>query len=196
MPHIHDNPDQHDITVSGWIVRQADGEWRCLVHYHRKMDVLMQIGGHIELNETPWQTIAHELEEESGYDLQDLSILQFTSDRIEQTDNVIHPTPFTMNTHLVGNEHYHSDLGFGFVADAAPKHAVQDGESNDLRWLTLDELITGAEGGEVLVDVVNTYRFLLSHIDMFAKVPADSFSMDKPKITSVTYKRGAPGEKS
>lgn len=61
MPHIHTKPDQHDMTASAYILRQENGVWKCLVHFHKKVEKLMQVGGHIELNETPWQTITHEL---------------------------------------------------------------------------------------------------------------------------------------
>lgn len=196
MPHIHTQPDQHDMTVSAYIVRRVDDEWKCLVHYHKKMDVLMQIGGHIELNETPWQTMAHELAEESGYTLAELDIVQCTSDRIAETDNVSHPTPFAMNTHLVGNEHFHSDTCYGFVAEAEPCTIVAEGESQDLRWLTLAELHEGVSRGDVLKDVAAIYDFLLAHIDTWVRVPAESFSVDKPHVAGVTYKRGAAGEVS
>ena len=194
MPHIHNQPNQHDITVSGWIVREINGEWKCLVHYHKKMDVLMQIGGHIELNETPWQAMAHELEEESGYKLGDVDVLQFTADQIPTTTNVSHPTPFSMNTHLVGNEHFHSDICYGFVAGTEPIFQVAEGETNDLRWMSLFELDNGAIHGEVLKDVAATYRFLISHVNEYVYVPAANFSIDKPLVATATYKRGAPGQ--
>jgi len=49
MSHIHTQPGQHDMTVSAFIVRQVDGEWKCLVHLHKKAGKLMQVGGHVEL---------------------------------------------------------------------------------------------------------------------------------------------------
>lgn len=194
MPHIHTQPDQHDMTVSAYIVRFINDEWRCLVHYHKKMDVLMQIGGHIELHETPWRAMAHELAEESGYELDELKILQFTSDRITGTDNVTHPIPFAMNTHLVGNEHFHSDTCYGFVAEAEPRSEVAEDESSDLRWLTLDELNSGVVKGEVLKDVAAMYDFLLAHMNTLVQLPASNFSTDKPQVAGATYKRGAAGE--
>ncbi len=196
MPHIHNKPDQHDITVSAWIVRKVGDNWKCLVHYHKKMDVLMQIGGHIELNETPWQAMSHELIEESGYELTDLHVLQVMTDRISGTDNIIHPVPFSVNTHLVGNGHYHSDLCYGFIADDIPKKNVDEHESSDLRWLTLDELIDGAKSSTVLKDVTATYQYLVKNIDCYVEVKAESFSTEKPASASVTYKRGKPGEKA
>lgn len=110
MPHIHTEPDQHDMTVSAYIIRRENDDWKCLVHFHRKIEKLMQIGGHIELNETPWQSVAHEIEEESGYEIKQLQVLQPTTRRVTEVSNLSHPVPFSMNTHNVGDDHYHSDM--------------------------------------------------------------------------------------
>lgn len=194
MPHIHNEPDQHDMTVSGYIVRVDGDEPRCLVHMHKKIGKLMQIGGHIELTETPWAAIAHELEEESGYRLSELKVVQYTADRVVDAGNVSHPTPFLMNTHNVGNEHYHSDLCFGFVAQGLPAQNMADGESVDLRWLTLRELREAAKDGEALQDVSNMYTFLIGHLETYVLVPAQDFSVGKPGNIGLTYKHGAPGK--
>lgn len=194
MPHIHNEPGQHDMTVSGYIVCVDGNEPRCLVHMHKKIGKLMQIGGHIELNETPWAAIAHELEEESGYQLSELQVVQYTADRVIDASNVSHPTPFLMNTHNVGNEHYHSDLCFGFVARGLPMQNMANGESADLRWLTLGELREAAKNGEALQDVSNMYTFLIEHLGTYVNVPATDFSTEKPSIAEATYKHGAPGK--
>lgn len=193
MAHIHVQPDQHDITVSAWILLCGNDQWKCLVHFHKKMEKLMQIGGHIELNETPWQSIAHELAEESGYDLSELEVLQHTADRPVAKDYINHPTPFMMNTHNVGNEHFHSDVSYGFVAYAKPTGHVAKGESADLRWLSIDEIRALADSGEALPDAAHIYRFLLEHVDTYVRVPADSYSLEKPQKPAATYKYGAPG---
>ena len=104
------------------------------------------------------------------------------------------PKPFLMNTHNVGNEHYHSDICFGFVANGLPAQNMADGESADLRWLTLNELRAAAKNGEALQDVSNMYTFLVEHLDTYANVPARDFSVDKPGIAGATYKHGAPGK--
>ena len=152
----------------------------------------MQIGGHIELDETPWQTVAHELKEESGYNLEDLDVLQYTSDSLKEAGNITHPTPLLVNTHNVGNDHYHSDLCYGFVAQRPPSHTVDSSESADLRWLTIDELIKGADDGTVLKDVLYIYEFLLAHRETMNLIPASDYSLDKPVSIGMTYKRGAP----
>lgn len=193
MAHIHTEPNQHDMTISAYIVRRVAGEWKCLVHFHKKVEMLMQIGGHIELDETPWQTVAHELEEESGYKLDQLKVLQYTGDRVTEAGNVTHPTPLLVNTHNVGNDHYHSDLCYGFLASTEPNATVATGESADIRWLTLSELRFGANNKSVLQDVTHIYEFLLRHIEVLVPVEATSFSLAKPQSIGMTYKVGAPG---
>ena len=193
MPHIHTQPNQHDMTVSGYIVRTDGDEPLCLVHMHKKMGKLMQVGGHIELNETPWQAIAHELEEESGYQLHELEVVQHTADRVVESHNISHPVPFLMNTHNVGDDHYHSDLCYGFVAQGTPLGAVSGDESVDLRWLSLDELRRQSIDGDVLDDVYQIYSFLLGHLHTYATVVATQFSLGKPQRAGATYRYGAPG---
>lgn len=193
MPHIHTEPNQHDITVSAYIVRHEHGEWKCLVHFHQKFQSLMQIGGHLELNETPWQAMVHELIEESGYQVGDVQVVQPRDDRMAETAAVIHPVPFAMNTHNVGNMHFHSDLCYGFVAKNLPSVSPSEGESDDLRWLTLSELEGCASRGEAPSDAVSIYHYLVDGLDSYHFVDADTFSLEKPSNSLVTYKTGAPG---
>lgn len=189
MPHIHTQPGQHDITVSGYIVRQEAGQWRCLVHLHKKMDVLLQAGGHVELHESPWQAIAHELAEETGYQLAELEVLQWSADRTAQFGSVQHPAPFTMNTHAVGEDHYHSDLCYGFVAKSLPAHPVAANESADLRWLTAAEMQSAVLSKTLLADTADIYEYLIRHIKRMVPIPATDFSLDEPSLTVATYKR-------
>ncbi|HSX05356.1 MAG TPA: NUDIX domain-containing protein [Candidatus Saccharimonadales bacterium] len=153
----------------------------------------MQIGGHIELNETPWQTMVHELQEESGYKASELMVLQPTSDRITESATVYHPVPFIANTHGVGNEHYHSDWCYGFVASERPQRSPALSESTDLRWLTIEELKAATVSKTAVADVLPIYQFLLDHLESYVQVPASGYSVKKPTGAVATYKRGAPG---
>lgn len=194
MPHIHTQPGQHDMTVSAYVIRRQDNEWRCLVHWHKKMGLLAQVGGHIELDQTPWQALAAELSEESGYQLYEVQILQPPGARTVAVDNVAHPVPFVMNTHYVGDEHYHSDLCYGLVAADPPKAAPADNESDDLRWYSLSEIEALSERGEAISDMVEMYRLLIEYAKSYDKVDASSFSIAKPAKATVTYKSGKPSE--
>ena len=186
MPHIHTEPGQHDMTISAYIVRVDGDEPRALVHMHRKLGKLMQIGGHIEVDETPWQTVAHELSEESGYGLDELQILQPDAQQVEAEGVVVHPLPVLFNTHMISDTHYHSDLCFAFVATAAPMHAVADGESADLRWLTLSELKQSSINGEAAKDVAVFYEAIINRfLENYERVPASQYSIEKPQGMSL-----------
>lgn len=188
MPHIHTEPDQHDMTVSAYIVRLDGPEPQCLVHMHRKIDKLMQVGGHIELTQTPWQAVAAELREETGYEVSELKVLQPIAQPPKLSDGVVHPTPFLVNTHRINEGHYHSDLCYAFQAAATAGSKPAAGESTELRWLTLSELHAMAAGGTALQDVVDIYAFLLDNKASFYQVDPTLYSLEKP-VVGIKYKR-------
>lgn len=188
MPHIHTEPNQHDMTVSAYVLRKDGGEWKCLVHMHRKIDMLMQIGGHIELNQTPWQAIAEELLDEAGYDLSELKILQPDWRMRNMTETVLHPVPFCMNTHSVGNDHYHSDCIYAFTAEHLPDNLPKHTESHDLRWYSLEQLQLQADAGVALQDCTDVYKSLIGALPSLHPENTNVFSLNKPE-KGITYKR-------
>ncbi len=137
MPHIHTQPGQHDFTASAHIIRRDMDVPRILLIAHKKLGILLQPGGHVELDENPWQAICHELREETGYSIDDLKVLQ-PSLRIQPTAGVKHhPVPLWMNTHqFVDESHFHTDTMYLLEAHAAPPKLPQEGESQDLRWVS------------------------------------------------------------
>ena len=141
MSHIHTRPGQIDHTVTAYIVRTDGDESRVLLHMHKRLQHLLPVGGHIELDETPWMAAAHEIEEESGYHLDELMVLQ-PKERIEQCLGiVVHPLPFFANTHPITDSHYHSDVAYILTATAAPSKPLAVGESQDIRWLSRKEVV-------------------------------------------------------
>lgn len=194
MPHIHTNPNQHDVTVSAYIIRKVNDEWYCLVHYHKKFDKLLQIGGHLELDETPWQSLVHEVREEAGYSMSELQLLQPTADTPHPEKPIVHPVPFASNTHYVGSGHYHSDLAYAFIASDLPNASVAKGESADLRWETVVGLQHEVKAGKANADTTAIYEFLLQIVNTYVCVPAINFSLLKPSEAEVEYKRGAASE--
>lgn len=181
MAHIHTKPGQHDITISAYIIRTDESEPKVLVHIHKKFGKLMQIGGHIELNETPWQALAHELVEESGYDISELKVLQPSENISPVAHAVIHPVPLVMNTHMVTADHFHSDLAYGFTVDHIPRALPGEDESGDLRWLTLDELKRDVDQELALPDVWNIYTTIItSYLPSYAQIDAQKFALTKP----------------
>lgn len=142
MPHIHTQPGQHDHTASAYIIRIDFDEPKLMLHLHRKINKYLQFGGHIELHETPWQAVAHELEEESGYSLDDLQLLQPAQRITSLSDAIVHPVPVSHSTHPFGNgiDHFHTDLAYAFVTDHAPVSQPKEGESKVIKLVTRQEL--------------------------------------------------------
>lgn len=144
MAHIHTDHGQHDHTASAFIIRTDFDEPKLMLHLHKKLGVYLQFGGHIELDENPWQAVCHELLEESGYDMDQLKILQ-PKERIKKLgydDVIVHPVPVCHNTHAFDKQrsHFHIDLGYGFVASEPPKHKIGQNESADIRYVSRSEL--------------------------------------------------------
>lgn len=138
MGHIHTEPGQIDQTVTAYVLRRDGDEVYIMLHNHKKLHKLLPVGGHVELDETPWQAMAHELTEESGYTLAELQVLQPRL-RIAHLDDVtLHPQPLVVQTHDITSEHRHTDQAYLFVAQTMPRGERAAGESDDIRWLTRD----------------------------------------------------------
>lgn len=181
MPHIHPNKDEHDLTITAYIVRTDTLEPKVLLHMHRKLGVLLPVGGHVETLETPWQAAAHEIEEEAGYEFDQLQILQPAS-RIKTLSKVVlHPQPLSMNTHSIPGDHFHTDIEYAFVAQGEPNLAVDSEESLDIRWLTRSEL-NELSTREVFDNTKEIYNFVLDEaLGHWDALSTGSFTLEFPE---------------
>ena len=135
MAHIHTNPGEHDLTVSAFIVRTDFDEPKIMLHMHKKLGKWLQFGGHVELNENPWQALTHELMEESGYQIDRLKLIEIAeSPNLDSSTE--HPIPFSVNTHAFSETHNHTDLAYAFTADEAPSSKPLENESTNIRLFT------------------------------------------------------------
>jgi len=163
MPHIHTEPGQHDHTISIYIVRTDFDEPKMMFHFHNKAKLYAQFGGHIELDETPWGSVRHELREESGYNLDQLKLLQPDSGATKIGSAVIHPTPVvhaTMGYHGTAG-HFHTDSTYAFVTAHAPIYPPEEGESTDIILLSRDEIIAERQMDDITRD---TALYILDEI--------------------------------
>ena len=164
MPHIHTNPGQHDQTASAFIVRTDGPEPQLMLHWHKKLHVWLQFGGHVELHENPWETVTHELLEESGYELGQLKLLQPKMRIKETSDSIMHPVALYDQTHTMPGAqplHFHTDRGYGFFTDQEPLHKPQDGESVKFKLFSLDE-IRALPPSDIPIDIYEIAEFLLA----------------------------------
>lgn len=186
MPHLHTNPGEYDHTVSAFIIKISDGIPRLLLHHHKQLGVLLQPGGHIELNETPWAAVAHEIEEETGYSLTQLNVLQPKDQLVVSNlpNTIVHPIPIVVSSHgsPKWEEHYHTDSAYAFITESTPDNPVQDGESDSLVWVTEEELETIPDtkivAGIKLIGLAVFTHFLHDWVP----VPFTDYSTDAPEV--------------
>lgn len=133
------------------------------MHLHKKFGKYMQFGGHIELHETPWQTISHELREESGYSMSQLKILQ-PKERIESLSGiVVHPQPVVHATQPInGQTHFHTDTMYAFATPESPRYQPNEGETNDSLLLTRHELALLPDD-KIIPNVRETAFYIFDH---------------------------------
>ncbi len=137
MGHLHTKPGEHDLMASAYIVRLDDGQPKIMVHKHRKLGRYLQFGGHVEQNENPWQAVLRELLEESGYEADQLKLLQPPYDYLSQLNTVnLHPHPICISTYPAAKGHKHTDICFAFVASEPPRNSVADDELTEVKLLT------------------------------------------------------------
>jgi 8-oxo-dGTP pyrophosphatase MutT (NUDIX family) len=126
-------------TASCYIVDDAR---RLLLHHHRRLDRWLQMGGHIELEESPDVAALREGSEESG--LRDLVLV---GDGIFDLD--IHPIPAAKGE----PDHDHFDVRY-LARTSTPEDVIVDrNESNELAWVSLaraTELMPGPEFARVV----------------------------------------------
>lgn len=140
MPHIHTGPGEHDFTASALIIRLDTPKPELLLHSHKKFNKLMQPGGHIELTETPWQAILHEIIEETGYDPNQLELLQPKQRLRRLSQATLHPVAVCENTHAIGEDHWHTDRLYAFTTGSLPMHKPGENEATVFKWVTAEEL--------------------------------------------------------
>lgn len=134
-------------TASCYII---DGEGRLLLHHHRRLERWLQMGGHVETNETTARAALREGSEESG-----LRDLELAFDGIFDLD--IHGIPAAKGE----PDHDHFDVRY-LARTAAPETISMDrAESNGLAWVTLEraaELMAGSESLRVLRKIERLLR--------------------------------------
>ena len=100
-----------------------------LLHFHKKLHLWLQPGGHIEANEAPWDAALREVWEETG-----LRASHHSGDpRVVHVD--VHPA----------GAHVHLDLRYLLSASGSP--APPPDESQLVRWFSWDEAFAIADAG-------------------------------------------------
>ncbi|OGD67260.1 hypothetical protein A2442_00615 [Candidatus Campbellbacteria bacterium RIFOXYC2_FULL_35_25] len=106
-----------------------------LLHFHKKLNLWLAIGGHIDDNELPEETALREIVEEAG-----LVATLYNPDKqlgVSDIKQLFRPMHILLED--ITETHKHID----FIYYATSQSNVlnpQEGETDDLKWFTADEI--------------------------------------------------------
>lgn len=137
MPHIN---DKIDFTVTTYIV--CDG--KVLLRKHDKYKKWLGVGGHIEPDQDPIETVYKEVKEEAGLDVEVVAdpTISYPEDDEEVDHGKDLQLPIFINRHRINPTHEHIDLIYATKSNSMDIKP-DEGEASDpntFRWVTLDEL--------------------------------------------------------
>lgn len=120
-----------DLTVAGYIV--ANG--KVLLIHHRKLNLWLPVGGHIDQNETPDEALLREIKEEVGLDV---SVLGTSPIPLIGNAKKNLALPFHTNVHAAGD---HDHYCLFYVCTPLERSAVAiNKEVIAYEWFSKDEL--------------------------------------------------------
>jgi ADP-ribose pyrophosphatase YjhB (NUDIX family) len=127
MPHIN---EKYDFAVSVFIVHNG----RVLFANHPKYDRWLPLGGHVELDEDPEETLFREIAEETGMEVEVLSSKLNIDD--PSTKHIFQPN--YVDVHEANPPHKH--VAFIYFVRAKDDKFTMSDEHLDLQWLTHEDI--------------------------------------------------------
>lgn len=123
------------VTASGFIY--AKKEKAILLLEHKKLEKLLQPGGHVEDEDTTiLDSAIREIHEETG--LENLELINLFDNK---------DIPFDINTHIIPDspkknmpQHYHHDFRYLFTVDEISDIRIDLNESNNYKWIKISNL--------------------------------------------------------
>jgi ADP-ribose pyrophosphatase YjhB (NUDIX family) len=105
---------------------------RVLLHFHKKLDKWLPVGGHIDRDELPHKAAEREAEEESGLKVE-INGREKLSDEVDKL-----PRPDKVMLQDINNHHQHIDSVF-FVETEEEEFESEEG-IEEMAWFTDEEI--------------------------------------------------------
>ena len=131
------------LVVGGFLIQNK----KVLLIYHPIIEKWLPVGGHIDENETPEQSLKKEFKEEVGLDIAVIN----SSQKVYIAETEIRrqaPNPFYSEIHSSGNHNHHCQFFICKLIDERQKVKVDGIEVKEFKWFTKDELISDDQVGE------------------------------------------------
>ena len=119
-----------DLVSTGYIFFKD----KVLLIFHSKLDKWLPVGGHIEKNESPTQSLTREVKEETNLDIEILF-----DPKLPLISKNLLPTPIFVDIHSVGD---HDHCSFYYLCKVLNPEALQiNKELKDAKWFSKQEII-------------------------------------------------------
>jgi len=116
-----------DLVVAGYIFHKD----KVLLVHHRKLDLWLPVGGHIDPNETPDQALRREIKEETQLDVEILNKTKILA-------NKPMAVPFHADVHSVGD---HDHYCLNYICKALnPEQLKINPELKNVDWFSKQDL--------------------------------------------------------
>lgn len=135
---IDKNIEKH-FTASALVINKAN---RVLLVNHKKLGVWLYPGGHVEINETPDETLVREVKEETGLDVTIISNKDESLANIETGVSVLHQPYAILCEKIRSNpEHYHVDLVYRCkIINDNLNEIIKGYEEKEIGFFGIDDL--------------------------------------------------------
>jgi 8-oxo-dGTP pyrophosphatase MutT (NUDIX family) len=127
MPHIH---EKYDFVVTVFIVHND----KVLLVHHPRYDKWIPMGGHVELDEDPEETLFREIQEETGLEVEILADKPASG----PNDRKFIYAPRYMDVHEANPPHKH--IGLIYFAKAKTDNHTLSAEHLEIHWLSNEDL--------------------------------------------------------
>lgn len=119
------------LVICGYLIHNN----KVLLIHHKKLDLWLPPGGHIEENETPDDAVKREFKEEVNLDVEILN-----RNDVQNTETVRQlAVPFYVNVHNVG-DHNHCCFFYLCETENSEKLKINKNELKDFGWFSIEDL--------------------------------------------------------
>ena len=122
-----------DFVAGAFIVKEG----KVLFLNHKKYDMWLQPGGHVEPGETPDEAAVRETLEETGLEVEVVG----DEEKFENFSAVDLPKPFNINLHGIEEGHWHLD--FQYITEIKGEEEEYEYSDEDIQWLSKNNIKSG-----------------------------------------------------
>ena len=126
------------LTATAYLVAKIDGKIRVLLHRHKKINIWLGVGGHVERDENPIETVRREVFEEAGTELDFLPPLRSPLIKEYVTQLEISQFIFEFKISARPKEPAHRHIDLVFIGTV--KHPEKVKMTEEFHWFSASEL--------------------------------------------------------